>query len=393
MIGKGGAKSAIVGLGFSELSRGWVGGANELAVDAVRAAMADCGLRPRDVDGLLLNRSPLAGPETLPLTLQNDLQLNDLRLLSTIEAEGSTAVQMVQYATGAIRAGLVRTVACVFADAPLNPGSTGGQAFAAPLGVTGIPGWEARCGLYGAAGAYALAADEYLSFHGLSRDALGAVAMSDRAWAQFSEQAFLRKPMDLEDYRASPWVVEPFRVFDCAYPVNGAVAVVVSSARRAPDLAERPAYVHGMGQGHPGSAAALIESGPRPTGAALAGRAAYRMAGVDPSDVSACQFYEAFSVTTLLLLEAYGFFEPGAAGEAVLAGATAPGGALPCNTGGGHLSGYYLQGMTPLAEALIQIRGQGGERQLDDVALQLVTGNGGCLDYHAALLLGPEARL
>lgn len=75
------------------------------------------------------------------------------------------------------------------------------------------------------------------------------------------------------------------------------------------------------------------------------------------------------------------------------AGETSPGGRLPCNTGGGHLSGYYLQGMTPLAEAVIQVQGQGGERQLDNVALQLVTGNGGVLDYHAALLLGSEPRL
>lgn len=393
MAKQGSAKSAIVGLGLSELSRESIGSSRKLAADAVRDAIADAGLRPCDVDGLLINRSPLADPDSMPLTLQDDLQLANLRLLSGIEGQGSSAVQMIQYATGAIEAGMADTVVCVFADTPVQS-QGGGQAFAAPLAISGIPGWEARCGLYGAPGAYALAADEYLSHYRLDRDCLGAVAVADRAWAMRNPQAFLRKPLDLLQYRASPWVVEPFRVLDCAYPVNGAVAVVVTSARRAPDLTERPAYVHGMGQGHAGSAAqAEAQGGLPPLGARLAGQIAYHMAGVEPGDIAACQFYEAFSITTLLGLEAYGFCEPGTAGAFVKAGETSPGGRLPCNTGGGHLSGYYLQGMTPLAEALIQIRRQGGERQLDNVALQLVTGNGGCLDYHAALLLGSEPRL
>lgn len=387
------AESAIVGLGFSELSRKSIGSARKLAADAVRDAMVDANLRPCDIDGLLINRSPLADPASMPLALQNDLQLANLRLLSSIEGQGSSAVQMIQYATGAIRAGMARTVVCVFADTPVQP-QGGGQAFAAPLAISGIPDWEAHCGLYGAPGAYALAADEYLSYYGLDRDYLGAVAVADRAWAAGNPQAFLRKPLDLAQYRASPWVVEPFRVLDCAYPVNGAVAVVVTSARRAPNLAERPAYVHGMGQGHAGSAAqAEAHDGLPLLGAGLAGRIACDMAGVAPKDISACQFYEAFSITTLLALEANGFCEPGTAGAFVKAGETSPGGRLPCNTGGGHLSSYYLQGMTPLAEALIQVRRQGGERQLDNVALQLVTGNGGCLEHHAALLLGSESRL
>ena len=152
------AESAIVGLGFSELSRKSIGSARKLAADAVRDAMVDANLRPCDIDGLLINRSPLADPASMPLALQNDLQLANLRLLSSIEGQGSSAVQMIQYATGAIRAGMARTVVCVFADTPVQP-QGGGQAFAAPLAISGIPDWEAHCGLYGAPGAYALAAD------------------------------------------------------------------------------------------------------------------------------------------------------------------------------------------------------------------------------------------
>ncbi|ATE62031.1 thiolase family protein [Thauera sinica] len=387
MASRGKARGAIIGLGHSELSRRHIGSARHLAVAAVDAAIADSGLRHRDIDGLLINRSPLAPHEVLPLKLQEDLQLDGLRLLTSIEGEGSSAVQMIQYAALAIEAGMATKVACVFADDPLGAATTGGQAFSPALGISGIEGWEEHCGLHGAAGAYALAAREYLWHYGLDDDALGGVALSDRAWARLNPDAFLRQPLSMDDYLRSPWVVEPFRVLDCAYPVNGSIAVIVSSADAAADLAERPVYVYGMGQGHRGFTG-FGRPGEPLTGAAIAGGVAFDMAGVSPEDVSACQFYEAFSFTTLLALEEYGLCPPGGAADFVRGGNTAPGGRLPCNTGGGHLSGFYLQGMTPVAEAVVQVRGLGGERQLDDPGLMLVTGNGGRLDYHAALLVG-----
>lgn len=388
---KGLAKAAIVGLGASTRSRRPVGTARQLAVQAVKAALEDCGLKHGEIDGLLINRSPLVPHDVLPLKLQEDLQFTGLTLLSSIEGEGSSVVQMIQYAALAIRAGMARHVVCVFADDPIRPAQSGGQAFAPALSISGIPGWEEEVGLLGAAGAYALAAQEYLWHYGLDADAMAGVVLSDRAWAQLNPDAFLRKPLTLEDYRSSPWVVEPFRVLDCAYPVNGAIAVVVSSVERAKALSDRPAYIHGMGQGHGGFNG--FHAGQGLTGARLAGRVAYDMAGVSPAEISACQFYEAFSFTTLLALEEYGLCKPGEAAAFTRDGQTAPGGRLPCNTGGGHLSGYYLQGMTPVAEAVIQVRGEGGPRQITRPELLLVTGNGGRLDYHAALLLGPGESL
>ncbi|BBD79533.1 3-ketoacyl-CoA thiolase [Aerosticca soli] len=390
--GSGRAATAIVGIGFSTLSRRPIGSARMLARDAIIAAVADAGLEHTAIDGLLINRSPLADPESLPLRLQQDLQWPRLRLLSGIEGEGSSAVQMLQYASLAVAAGLARHVVCVFADDPIRPSGGGGQAFSPPVPVSGIDGWEERCGLYGATGAYALAAQEYLDHHGLDADAFAPVALAQRAWAQRNPRAFLREPLTREGYLASPWIVEPFRLLDCAYPINGAIAFVVTTAERAADLASTPVHLHGMGQGH-GGFAGFGQPQQGLTGAALAGRTACAMAGVQPADIGACQFYDAFSFTVLLALEEYGLCAPGEAAAFVAAGHTAPGGRLPCNTGGGHLSGYYLQGVTPIAEAVRQLRGEAGEGQLEEPGLMLVTGNGGRLDYHAAVLLARGAVL
>lgn len=383
--------AAITGLGFSQMSRAPIGTVRELAGAAVLAAIADAGLSVADVDGLLLNRSPTAAAEELPLLLQNDLGLRDLGLLAVIDSEGSSAVQMVQYAALAVRHGMARAVACVFSDTPVKSGSAG-NTFAIAMPLSGIEGWEQQQGFLGAVAGYAMAAQRHMAVYGTNAEQLGAYAVACRRWAQANPMAFLRKPLTLDDYLASPFVVEPFRVLDCCFPVNGAAAVVVTAADRAADAPCPPAYIHGMGQGHRGRTGLRDDEPELHIGAVQAGRAAYRSAGIAPSDISQCQFYDAFSFAGILSLEAYGLCPTGEGGRFVADGHTAPGGPLPVNTGGGHLSGYYLQGMTPISEALIQVRGQGGERQVrNDIVL--VSGNGGCLDYHASLIVSPHRGL
>ena len=122
-----------------------------------------------------------------------------------------------------------------------------------------------------------------------------------------------------------------------------------------------------------------------------AGRAAMRMAGVGPADVTMCQIYDCYTFTVLLTLEDYGFCPKGEGGPFVASGVLGPGGKLPLNTGGGQLSGYYMWGMTPLSEAVIQARGQGGARQSPAHDIVLVSGNGGVLDHHSTLVLASEA--
>lgn len=384
------ALSAITGLGFSPLTREPSGSIRTLATTAVQAAVADAGLAMSDVDGLLLNASALAAPNVLPLKIQDDMGLRELKLLTHIEGKGSSVLQMIQYATLAVRHGMANTVACVFADAPIGPHSKGSQSFSNEGSITGIAGWDASYGLFGPVASYALAAQRYMAVHGVSH--FGAYALACRQWAAGNPLALLRAPLTLDQYLSSRTIVEPFRVLDCAYPVNGGAAVIVTKLANAKASSRSPVFIHGMGQGH-ASVRGLAQADDWTSGGALAARSAYAMAGVQPSDVSMCQLYDAFSYCALAALEDYGLCARGEAAGLIMSGATSPGGSLPVNTGGGQLSSYYLQGMTPLSEAVIQCRGDGGARQVARNDIVLVNGSGGRLEYHAALIMSPHRTL
>jgi len=386
--------AAIAGLGFSAISRREIGTPRDLAIDAIIASVADCGLKLTDLDGLLVTCTPAAPPNTVPLRLSDDLGLGDLTLTGNIQVEGASVVAALQHASLCIRHGMAKVVACVFADAPLRPGQErGSAAYNRAMPLSGLGLWDAEHGLFGAAGAYALAASRYLHVHSLPDDAFGPYAVACRRWAADNPQAMLRTPIDLADYRDSPLVAAPFRVLDCAYPVNGAIAIVVTGCDRAAGLLRPPVYLHAFAQCHPGSG---NMSGLEPeldSGARVAAQGLWRATGLGPAQVEMAQFYDPFSYVPLLALEEYGLCPPGEATRFVADGHTAPGGTLPVNTGGGHLSGFYLQGMTPVAEAVIQARGHGGARQSARNNVILVTGAGGRLDYHASMLVSPHAEI
>ncbi len=386
---------AITGLGMTPMGRIYGKTTSELAADAVRLALADAGLQKQDVDGLLINAgiTGMTGGG-IGLGLQNYLGMENLRLLNHMNAAGSTAAQMVQYATLAINAGMANHVLCVFADAPLAQGTSAGAAYggAARAGnrPQGMSGLHAAAGYFGANTPYALAAQRHMALYGTTQDQLGVIAVGQRAWATKSPLAQMRDPITMEDYHNSRWIIEPLHLLDCCLVSNGAVAVIVSSAEKAKEMPRPPVYILGMGQGHPGDVNRAGSDWETETGAKLAGETAFKMAGVGPSDVTACELYDCYTYTVLVTLEDYGFCKKGEGGPFVEDGKLGPGGSLPTNTGGGELSGYYMWGMTPLSEAIIQVRGDGGERQVPDNSVVLCTGNGGSLSYHAALVLSPE---
>ncbi len=386
--------SAIAGLGIAPMARTDIGSTRDLAIEAVVAAVEDAGFALGSVDGLLLCRSPSKPPSELPLQLRQDLGLSDLHLLADLQMEGASVVGALQAASLYIAHGLAEVVVCVFGDTPLRPGSESGvAAYSRAMNLTGIEGWDADSGLRGAVGAYALAAQRYLDRHALPADALGHYPIACRRWAALNPDALLREPLDMQGYRQSRPIVEPLRVLDCAYPVNGAIAVVLCALHLGRDRPHPPVYVHAAAQGHAGAMNCRGHEPEIETGATLAARSLWRQAGVGPVDVQMAQVYDAFSYVGLQALEDYGLCPRGEATQFVASGATSPGGALPVNTNGGHLSGFYLQGMTPVAEAVIQARGHAGARQSSRNELILVTGNGGRMDYHAAVLVSPREAL
>ena len=388
-------KAAIAGLGMTETGKVYGRTAAQFAAEAARLAVADAGLTLGDVDGLLVSQGIAGGVD---LRLQRDLGLSDLRLLAQINGAGTTAVSQVQYAALAVAAGIASVVVCVHGDAPLQPSVPSGAVYrsAGPSGPYGAAiGFAATrlvAGLRGANPGYALAARRHMAHYGTTSEQLGAIAVAQRAWAGMNPGARFRDPITVEDHQASRWVVDPLHLLDCCVVTNGGIAVVVTSAERARDLAQPPVYLWGSAQSHPGySMARDCEFGLR-TGAAVAGPAAMKMAGITPADVDVRELYDCYTYTCLVTLEDYGFCAKGEGGELAASGALGPGGALPTNTGGGQLSGNYLWGMTPLAEAVTQTRGQGRARQVPRHEVVLVSGNGGLLDYHATMVLATQPR-
>jgi acetyl-CoA acetyltransferase len=360
----------------------------QFAADAVRLAVADAGLQLADVDGLLTSSGVTGG---ISIDLQRDLGFTDLRLLSHLQAYGSTAGAMVQFASMAVQSGMASVVACVFADSPLQPQRRAGASYGtrrAPAGWWGLLG---ASGVIGANPMYALAARRHMERYGTTSEQLGHIAVAQREWAAMNPAAQLREPITLADHQASRWIVEPFHLLDCCLVSNGGIAVIVTTAERAAGLAQPPVHVLGWAQSHPGRYLRRNPDFGLVSGAASAGPAALAMARIGLAEVDVVELYDCYTFTVLLTLEDYGFCGKGEGGPFAASGVLGPAGKLKLNTGGGQLSGYYMWGMTPLSEAIIQARGQGGARQAEIHDVVLVSGNGGVLDHHSALVLASQA--
>ncbi|MBW1800455.1 MAG: thiolase family protein, partial [Deltaproteobacteria bacterium] len=200
-------------------------------------------------------------------------------------------------------------------------------------------------------------------------------------------------PMTYDDYYNSRFIIEPFRLLDICLISDGGRAFIVTTAERAKDCRKAPVYIMGMGQDHPANNTPQAEYLTGPTGAKRAGEAAFNMAGITKDDVDAVEMYDCFTYTVELELIDYGFFGKGEGKDFLKAERLSPGGDFPMNTSGGLLSEAYQQGFTPLTEAVLQLRGEGGDRQLGPATdakapeIILVSNNGGALQTHSTLIL------
>jgi len=378
--------AAIAGLGLTDVGKVYERSATDLAAEAVRLAAADAGLAITDIDGLLVSPGTQGAPK---LSLQKVLGMRDLRLLAEIGALGASPAMMIAYAAASIACGDASAVACVFADAPLREKGSARDAFGTQRAPsTGFASYHAGIGAITPNIFYAMAARRHFETYGTTSEHLGAIAVAQRGWAKDNPAAQFRTPLTLDEHQASRLIADPLHLLDCCLVSNGGAAVIVTSAQHARDLAQPPVDVLGWGQAHPGTLMHHDSAFGLRTGAAVAGPAALKMAGVTVHDVDLLELYDSYTYTVLITLEDYGFCQKGQGGDFVSDGTLGRGGTLPCNTGGGQLSGYYLTGFTPVIEAVIQGRRQAGARQVAKNDVIMVSGSGGVLEHHATLVLG-----
>ena len=350
----------------------------------IREALADAGLTIGDVDGVCYGGMPPGIAEYLGIRP---------RFVDGTMTGGSSYELHVEHAAAAIASGLCDVVVGVYAATPRGDRARGGQA-----GRPNFPGpnpmleWEMPYGLRMPMGAYALAASRHMAVFGTTSEQLAQIAVDTRQWAALNPRARYREPITVDDVLASPMQASPLHLLDCCLVTDGAGAFVMTSAARARDLPKAPVYVLGAATCTDHS---MITAMPdlAVTAGAVSGPSAFKHAGITPADVDLLMGYDSFTITALLHLEDLGFCAKGEGGAFVEDGKLAPGGALPMNTNGGGLSythpGQY--GMFLLVEAVRQLRGECGPRQVPGPEIAVAHGSGGVLSTMGTVVLGTEA--
>jgi acetyl-CoA acetyltransferase len=380
-------RTAIVGVADAVSPTGELD-AHGRALEArvIREALADAGLTLADVDGVCHGQSSVGLAEYLGI---------HPRFTESTNTGGSSYEIHVEHAAAAIAAGLCDVVIGVYASTPRSDRRHGrSREFQRPPGPNPMVEWELPYGMRMPMGPYALAASRHMAQFGTTSEQLAEIAVSTRAWAALNPRARYRDPITVEDVLASPMQSSPLHLLDCCLVTDGAGAFVLTSAGRARALARPPVYVLGAATCHDHS---IISQMPdlTVTPGAVSGATGFRLAGVKPSDVDVLMGYDSFTITALLHVEDLGFCAKGEGGPFVEDGRTGPGGLLPMNTNGGGLSythpGQY--GMFLIVEAVRQLRGEAGPRQVRGAEIAVAHGSGMVLSVMSTLVLGTEGAL
>ncbi len=373
-------RAVIAGVGHSAFGKLPDRCAWDLEAEAVSLAAADAGLEPREIDGLLTDPGPVQGvlQGITPHFLRLGAQLGmDPAYTGSEIMGGAGSVASVERAALAVESGLCEACVCVYGDSALS--STAAYGYGR--------GDESAFGFFGAVGLHALAAQRHIHEYGTRREQLGEIAIAARAHAARTPHAQKRTPLSMQEYLADKPLVEPLSRLDCCLVSDGAAAVIVTTEERAADLRAGGVGILGHAQAHSLSTYASpghFDSLP----AARSGPAAFRQAGLGPDDVDLALLYDCFTIVVLLQLEDYGFCKKGEGGAFVENGRIGPGGSLPVNTSGGLLAEGYGGGMLHVIEAVRQIRGEAGDRQVADAGVALISGHGLGMNTHATLVLG-----
>ncbi len=382
---------AVVGIGMTEFSRDSGRTTRALGVEAVRSAMLDAGLGAGDVDGML---SYHGNDSTTSPVVAGDLGIR-LNFYMDCSGGGSSTEALIGLAMGAIEVGMCHTVAIFRAMNGYTEARIGGTGRQAPVFGSG----SLTGGIYGmnsAGQSFAPSFMRHMHEYGTTSEQVAHVKVAHSKHASNNPRAFYQNRVTVEDVVNSRWITRPLHLLDCCVETDNGVAIIVTSADRAKDLRRSPAYIMGVAgrvnKEQPGGY--HWTRGPI---SRVAGHYAkdivFGQAGVTPQDIDVTASYDAFTFTTMLQLEAYGFCEEGEGGEYVSSGIIELGGARPNNTHGGHLCEGYTHGISHVVENVRQLRHQaddycpnweqgehsydyseGGCRQVEDVEVTMNLG-------------------
>ncbi len=358
-----------------------------LHAEAARNALRDAGIDKSEVDGLLT-----AGAGVMQVAEYLGIQPS---FLDGTTVGGSSFVIQVEHAAAAIEAGLCRVALITHGEMGysarrgrasrgadprryVDPESAAAQ-FEFPYGAGGPPS------------VYSLAAMRHMHQYGTTHEQLAEIAVATRKWAQLNPKAFMREPLSIDDVLSSRWVAYPFHLYDCCLVTDAGGACVVVGADRARELPKQPVWV--LGSGEAMTHQTLVNSPDlTQTPARYSGARAFKMAGLTPKDIDVVEVYDSFTYTALVTIEELRFCAKGEGGPFLSDQRSAPGGEFPLNTNGGGLSYTHpgMYGMFLIIEAVRQLRGECGERQVANARTALVNGTGGSLSSTGTLILGVD---
>ena len=377
-------KACVTGVGETTYMRGSTQSAFELQIEASLKAIADAGLDPKQIDGVI----PIGIVSATAEDFIDNFGIPDLRFSALVPHGGASPVMALQCAAAAVAAGICNHVLIAF-----GRNVTGAAATKAGARIHTMPQFhyvtefEYPIGNAAPAQIYAPMAQRHMALYGTKVSHFGEVAVAHRQHALLNDNAVMKKPMTLEDHANSRMIADPFRLFDCSLESDGGAACIVSSAERASDLKHRRIFISGTAAGHPDQPGAITQ---RPDitslGIAKAAQRAFQMAGVTHADIDVAEIYDCFTYAVIRQLEDLGFCKKGEGGPFVEGGRLRLDGALPTNTHGGLLSQAHVWGLNHVVELTRQLRGQAGLAQVPGAELGLVTGYGDMGDGAVAIL-------
>ena len=351
---------AIAGVGASAQGTFPDSDAYTLSIQAFRNALAESGLKRSDIDGLIVQ-----GPGNISFVRMGEMLGINPVAGGNFDVGGLGTGPLMQYGALLIASGMCETVALLYG----NASRTEGRKFGGDTTVT--PGREYSSAFYyygltspGAASAFQ--ARLHFDTYGTTSRQLAAVPIAQRKHAMLNPLAIKKEPLTVEKHQQSRFICEPLHVYDYCLINDGGVAIIMTTPERARDLKQKPVYISGIGRQDTYRGSSIPNTNLWRDTMPKAAEMAYGMAGIARDDVDALMIYDSFSINIWISLENFGFCKPGEAGDFTQNGRIELGGELPVNTHGGHLSESYMQGWLHQVEAVRQLRGECGARQVMD---------------------------